>query len=237
MQEISQAAEALKRRWKVFYDNVAKPARCMVCSGSRIWWNGSRRRSASVLVEGEVVYVDEVTCRLVQCGHPQCGKCWALRPPGLAPHRHYQLDVVADAVGSYLFDPEASQDHVASSIGCARRTVGRWIGWVAEIADPADLLRHLVDASGIAELPAMREVAASGRKGQTTARRSLLHLAAQVLCVLEALAQALCLPPPGLQAVVEAVLADRSGATTYHAPRIREFARRHLGLLGGTLAM
>ncbi|MEJ2389053.1 MAG: hypothetical protein P8Y27_17615 [Chromatiaceae bacterium] len=235
MQPIAQAAETLKRQWSEFYNNVAKPPRCIYCGGSHISWNGSRCRCASALVDGQVVFVDEFRCRLVECG--DCGKSWTLRPPGLAPHRHFQLDVVAGAVGTYLFDPEATQKQVAASVGCDRRTVGRWLGWLAAVADPGDLARHLADASGVPELPRVPEVAALGRKASTAARQSLLKIAALILCLLEALAHALCFPPPGLQSVVGAVLAEGARATTYRAPRIHEFARRHLDLPGGTLPM
>ena len=138
---------------------------------------------------------------------------------------------------SYLFDPEASLDQVAALAGCARRTVGRWLGWLAGIASPEDLLRHLVEASDTPEIPPMHEVAALARKASGAARRQILENAARVLCLLEALGQALRLPPPGLRAVVELVLAGRSGASTDHSPRILDFARRHLGQAGGTLPM
>lgn len=237
MESISQEAEVLKDQWKAFYDTAEKPVRCLFCSQSRIWWNGWRHRSASVLVGDQIVHLDEVACRLVKCAHPGCGKSWTLRPPGLAPQRHYQLDVVAQALGSYLFDPETTQDHVARSIGCVRRSIGRWMAWLAGIADPADLLRHLLDASDTPQVPSLREVAALARKAPTTAKRSILRRGAEVLGLLEALASALTFPPPGLQTVVEAVICDRYRATTFKAPQILDFARRHLHLAGGTLAM
>jgi len=237
VKSISEVAEALKRQWKGFYDKVAKPRRCIFCGGSRIWWNGWRHRTASVRVEERVVYVNEVACRLVKCATPGCRKSWTLRPPGLLPQRHFQLCVVAHALGSYLFDPEASQQQVADAIGCDRRSVGRWLVWAAGIATAADLLSHLVDASGVTEVPSMPEVAAEARKAQSAARRAILRCGAQVLSLLEALGHALCLPPPGLRAVVEAVVADRYRATTLGRPRLLEFARRPLGLLGVTLPM
>lgn len=237
MESMTQAIEALKREWQAFNATVAKPVRCIFCGGARLWWNGWRRRTASVLVDGRVAHVEEVTCRLVKCGLSSCGRSWTLRPPGLAPQRHYQLCVVAQAASSYLFDPDAAQEQVAASLGCARRSVGRWLGWLAGIATPADLLRHLVEASDTPEIPPMHEVAALARKASSAARRQVLESAAGVLCLLEALGQAHRLPPPGLRAVVELVLAGRSRATTDRVPRILEFARRHLDLAGGTLPM
>jgi len=229
--------EALKREWQAFNAQAAKPVQCIFCGGARIWWNGWRQRTASVRVGEQVLHVEAVACRLVKCGLAECGRSWTLRPPGLAPQRHYQLCVVAQAASMYLFDPDATQDQVAASVGCARRTLSRWLGWLAGIAAPADLHRHLLDASDVPELPAIQEVAAPARKARSAAQRSRLAGAAQVLCLLEALGQALRLPPPGLQAVVELVLGGRYRATTDHAPRILAFARRHLGLAGGTLPM
>lgn len=234
---MAQEIAALKRRWQAFYASAAKPTWCIFCSGSHIWWNGWRQRTASVLIDEQVVHVDAVACRLVKCGDPQCRRSWTLRPPGLAPQRHYQLCVVAQAASTYLFDPAATQERVAASLGCARRTVGRWLGWLAEIATPADLLRHIVEASDAPEIPPMQEVMALARKAGTACRGQILENAARVLCLLEALGQALYLPPPGLQSVVERVLAGRSRVTTDHSPRILEFARRHLDLAGGTLPM
>lgn len=234
---MAQGVEKLKQEWQAFYANAAKPACCIFCSGWRVWWNGWRQRTASVLIDEQVVHVDAVACRLVKCGNPQCGRSWTLRPPGLAPQRHYQLCVVARAASSYLFDQAATQEQIAASTGCARRTIRRWLGWVAGIASAEDLLRHLLEASDVPEIPPMQGVAAVARKARTAARRSMLESAARVLCLLEALGQALYLPPPGLQAVVERLLAGRSRLTTDHSPRILEFARRHLGLAGGTLPM
>ena len=237
MASIVQEVEALVRQWKGFYDKAAKPGNCQFCGGTRIWWNGWRRRTASVLVGDQVVYVDEVACRLVKCGHAGCRKSWTLRPPGLLPQRHYQLCVVAAALSTYLFDPEASLEQVAGSIGCARRTIGRWITWVAGIALPGELLRHLVEASGVTQLPCLPEVAALARKAQGAVQHSLLQRSAQVLGLCETLGQALGMSPPGLRGVVEAVVGNRYRATTLHRPRLLEFARRQPGLVAGTLPM
>ena len=237
MESMTEAIEVLKREWQAFYVQAAKPTCCIFCGGSRLWWNGWRQRTASVLIDEQVVHLDAVACRLVKCGNPPCGRCWTLRPPGLAPQRHYQLCVVARAASSYLFDPAATQEQIAASTGCARRTIRRWLGWLAGVASPADLLRHLLEASDVPEIPPMREVADLTRKAPTPLRSAVLEGAARVLCLLEALGQALYLPPPGLQAVVERVLAGRYRQSTDHAPRILEFARRHLGLAGGTLPM
>ena len=237
MESVSQTVEVLKHEWQGFYDQAAKPQRCIFCGGARIWWNGWRQRTASLLVGERVVYVDQVACRLVKCGTPGCRKSWTLRPPGLAPQRHYQLCVVAQALSAYLFDPAATLEQVARATGCARRSVGRWIAWVAGLAPAGELLRHLVAASDVPQLPSLPEVASLALRARDNARRSILRGAAQVLCLLEALGQALGFSPPGLRAVVEAVVDGRYQATTYARPRILAFARRHLPLVAGTLPM
>jgi len=237
VESVSQTVEVLKHEWRGFYDQAAKPRRCIFCGGTRLWWNGWRHRTASLLIGEQVVYVDEVACRLVKCGTPGCNKSWTLRPPGLAPQRHYQLCVVAQALSAYLFDPAATLEQVARATGCARRSVGRWITWVAGIATAGELLRHLVAAGGTARVPSLPEVASLALRARDCAHRLILRGAAQVLCLLEALGQALSFSPPGLRAVVEAVVDGRYQATTYARPRILAFARRHLPLVAGTLPM
>lgn len=237
MDSVTVMVAALKDEWQGFYERAAKPRRCIFCGGTRLWWNGWRHRTASLLIGEQVVYVDRVACRLVKCGTPGCSKSWTLRPPGLAPQRHYQLCVVAQALSAYLFDPQATLGQVARATGCARRSVGRWITWVAGIAPAGELLRHLVAASGTPQLPSLPEVASLALRARTCAHRSILRGAAQVLCLLEALGQALGFSPPGLRAIVEAVVDGRYQVTTYARPRILAFARRHLPLVVGTLPM
>ena len=121
-------AEELQRRWARFAERLERPACCLFCGHLRVLWNGWRQRSASVWWRGEVRHLPRVLCRRVRC--QQCRRSWTLRPPGLMPHRHYQLSVLAQALGRYLFEPAMSQARVAQQMGCARRTVGRWLRFV-----------------------------------------------------------------------------------------------------------
>lgn len=142
------------------------------------------------------------------------------------PRRHYQLCVVAEAATQHLFAGDA-QERVAAGRGCSRRTVGRWLRWIAECADPGALGAQLLAAVGSPVLPRLRALAPRLRALRDGARRALLERAAAVLELLEALALTLSLEPPGLRGVVEHVLAGRDRITTYRAPRIPELARSH----------
>jgi len=158
----------------------------------------------------------------------QCADCrndWIVRPPGLAPNRHYQLCVVASAIGSYLFDPGATEAQVAETHGCAERTLGRWLRWVAKVADPAVLQARI---QAIVEAPVLvptRAVADLARKARQAVRREILPKAAEVLAHFEALGFAMGLEPPGLRSVIDAALRSRSRIATYDHPAIPEFVK------------
>jgi len=217
-------AEALVRRWREFAETVARPSSCVFCAHPRVLWNGWRTRSASVECAGEVVHVPRIRCRRVRCR--ECRRSWTLRPPGLMPQRHYQLSVMALAVARYVSQPAMSQARVAARVGCARRTIRRWLRWLAGVAEPGDLLRHLYRICGEVVVPALSSARAKLEAIGDGARRRLCERAAENLGLFEALAMALGLEPPGLGSVVEAVLANRSGITSDRSPRIPEFARR-----------
>jgi hypothetical protein len=136
---VHKGSEELKKAWDQFFETVDKPCCCPFCQGRRIYWNGYRERSASVLEGDRVVYLSEVVCRRVKCADRQCKKSWTLRPPGLMPDRHYQMCVVASAARRFLFDPHSTLSSVAAAHQCCRRTVGRWLRWLAGIAKPPPL--------------------------------------------------------------------------------------------------
>ena len=221
---ITEGIEAIKRRWQRFSETANKPARCIFCQGRRIWWNGLRQRAASVWVDGEVIYLPEVTCRRVKCASPQCRKSWTVRPAGLFPQRHYQLCVVAHGLGGYLFDPHSSLEKAADACGCSEKTVRRWVQWTGGVADPEGLARRILQAAG--------EPVLAGpltdwlRNGWSRLRQAVVSRAGQVLCLLEALGQARGYEPPGLRSVLEAVVADRFRLTTYRSPSLPEVAWR-----------
>jgi hypothetical protein len=140
------------------------------------------------------------------------------------PRRHYQLCVVTEAASQHLF-AGASQEQVAATTGCSRRTVGRWLQWLSQVADPAVLGQKLAAALGEPVLPRLRPLASRRWALRDAARRQVLERAATVLQLMEALGLALGLEPPGLRALVERVLAGRDRITSYRAPLIPELAR------------
>jgi hypothetical protein len=224
--KIAEATEQLKQRWKQFAEKAKKPAQCIFCAGLKVWWNGKRERSASLLVDGVVIYLAEVVCRRVKCGRADCGKSWTLRPPGLFPQRHYQLCVTAQGLSHYLYEPAGSLEKVAQACTCSERTVARWVNWTALVADPQGLERKVLEALGHPVLAPLRSISARFARFCCRQRQNVLARAGQVLCLLEALGQARGYEPPGLRSVLSAVVAGRYRLTTYRAPVLPDFAWR-----------
>lgn len=220
---LTEAIDQLKQRWDRFFETVTRPLSCLFCKGGRILWNGSRLRSVSVRIEGRVHHLAGIRCCRVKC--KDCRKSWALRPPGLAPHRHYQLCVVASATSAYLFDPKATQAAIALEHQCSERTVGRWLRWISTAAEPTVLQLKVLEAAGEPILASDRDVANLARKARDAARREILPRAARVLAGFEALGVAMGMEPPGLRGILERFLGNRTGIATYQRPLIPEFAR------------
>lgn len=223
---ITERVEQLKAQWKRFAEEVRKPGRCIFCAGCTIWWNGTRQRSASVLVEGVAVYLCDVLCRRVKCGNRECRKSWTLRPPGLFPQRHYQLCLTAEGLSDYLFNPSSSLEKVARACQCSMRTVGRWVNWTASLADAQALERRILESAGHPVLAPLRAISDRFRRYCGQGHQRVLSRAGQNLCFLESLCQARGLEPPGLRGVLSAVVANRYRLTTYRAPIIPDFAWR-----------
>lgn len=222
--EVEKTVREIEQRWRLYYENAQPPRQCIYCGDSRVNFNGSRKRSASVLVLTVVVFLAELLCRRVKCG--QCHKSWTLRPPELVAHKHFQLCVVAHAVSGYLFDPAGTLSGVATEHGCSRKTVKRWLGWTAAIAEPETVLRKVVEATEAPLVPPERAVTQLDRKARSTTVWSVvLERAAEVLALMERLCSGWQLEPPGLRAVVRRVVGERSGIGTYARPVIPELAR------------
>jgi hypothetical protein len=146
--DLSREVALLKEAWDRFYETAARPKACLFCGGEGVWWDGTRVRTASVRAGGITVHVAGIRCRRVCCAERACGKSWCLYPPGLAPRRHFQACVVSAALQDYLYAPDASQERTAQRHGCVRRTLGRWVRWVAGLAEPSALEERTLAASG-----------------------------------------------------------------------------------------
>lgn len=202
-----------------FAVNIRLPACCVHCGGAHIVWNGWARRTATFRRDDDVVYLPDIAIRRVRC--QDCRRSWQLRPPGVMPQRHYQLCVVAEGVSGALFEGKTVEE-TAEDARCSRWTVSRWFAWLAGLATPADLQARLVDVSSeplFLPEPELR------RTSRSPAVQAILGAAAVVLVGVEALGAAAGCEPPGLRAVVEALVANRYRHTTYAEPSIPEFAQ------------
>lgn len=223
MIEPQDGAERLRELWDQFTAALVRPPACGNCGSQHVCWDGWSTRTASAMFNGKVWHVTGIRQHRAQCA--ECSNDWIVRPPGLAPSRHYQLCVVASAIGSYLFDPGATEAQVAEAHGCDERTLGRWLRWLAKVADPAVLqarIQEIVEAPILVPLKAVVNLA---RKARQAVRRALLPKAAEVLAHFEALGLVMGLEPPGLRGVIEAILRGRSRIATYAHPAIPEFVK------------
>lgn len=217
---LHKGSEEFKKAWDRFFETVDKPCCCPFCQSRRIYWNGYRERSASVLEGDRVIYLNEVLCRRVKCANRQCKKSWTLRPPGLIPRRHYQLCVVGSAVRQFLFQPHSTLTSAAAAHQCCRRTLGRWLHWIAGIAKPSVLVRRL----GVASSTAVFAVRDSSRATGTPVR-TVFERAARVFCLLEALGKACGYKESPFGKLIEEILSHRDRVATYRFPIIPELAR------------
>ena len=217
---LPKGSKEYKESWDQFFETVNKPCCCPFCQGSRIYWNGYRERSASVLDGDKVVYLSDVLCRRVKCANRQCKKSWTLRPPGLMPRRHYQMGVVANAARHFLFDPHSTLTSVAAAHQCCRRTVGRWLHWIAGIVKPSSLIR------GLGALPSTERFASRDHdRGIGTRARKVFERTARVFCLLEALGKACGDKEAPFAGMIEAIITARERGTPYRFPAIPELAR------------
>jgi hypothetical protein len=217
---LCKADQKFKEQCDRFFETVKRPASCIFCNCTKIYWNGQRQRTASVKWKDEMVYHADILCKRVKCADPECKKSWTLRPPGLMPRRHYQLCVVASAGSKFLFDRHATLTLVAEAHCCCRRTVGRWLQWIAGIAEPKELMVRLFNVSKNRALKVTDIFSQAVSRG-----REVFQRATENLCILEALGKACGYESPGLKGVVEAVVSNRDRITTYNHPFIPELAR------------
>lgn len=217
-------------RWQEFFDRNEVPKLCRSCGDTHVARNGTAERSAIVREGDETATINAIQLRRVRCR--DCQTSWRLYPPGLLPRRRYQLCVVSEAVTTYLFDPEATRPAVAKVATCAVRTVGRWLHWLAGVAEPAHVQARLVEVLDEVVVPWFGDVVI-----RNDAVGDLLRRAAANLALIETLARSLGMAPPGLASLVVELVAGRDGWTTYARPIIPEFASRGLGGRSSILTM
>lgn len=217
----AEAVAELRWRWETFSERVSRPEECVYCGYSVVWWNGSRTRTATVLVIGVVEYLTGIRCQRVRCGSRECGRSWTLRPEGMTPRRHFQLSVVSETMAEYVLGGESSQEQLGCRYGCSRWTVGQWLRWVSGVAEPSVVAKLVLDASEEPVLPRVEVVIR--RRWERV--RSLVRRAAENVALLETLASVHGLDPPGLSSVVEWLVRGRDRVTTYVSPAIPELSR------------
>ena len=172
-----------------------RPAQCVFCDGTRVWFNGWRRMLPTLLVDGRPHRPTEwVALQLVRCARRECRRSWTLRPPWLYPHRSLEPDLAEAAALAYLLDPQMTYTAVAAAFGCAWITVWRWVGWVAALIAPATLLAHIA-APGGAEPGALPRTVPAAARARSTARARVVLQAAQGLVALAVLHRAQPEPP------------------------------------------
>ena len=191
---------------------VSYRGRCPKCGSLRVWRNGTRHRTASVLDGDEAAFVDDVPVRKLRCG--DCRVRWSHLPEGLSARVHYQACVVSRAVVRTVLDGAPRAD-IARDHGCHLRTLGRWVARVAAIASPARLARALLAAAGAPVLPA----SPVSRPSRSARVMALGTHAVAVLALLEALASLHGLEPPALAHIRWLVPADVSSPDTVGGAR------------------
>jgi transposase-like protein len=126
-----------------------------------------------------------------------CEQSWTLRPPWLYPHRTFEPDIAEAAALLYLSEPSGTYASTAKTFGCATSTVWRWVGWVAELGEPAPVIAataRIDPATPAADL-IPREVPQDHPKARSVARHRALLCALQLLVALAFFARAQVHPP------------------------------------------
>jgi hypothetical protein len=87
--------------------------------------------------DGGAVRVEQ---RLARAKCSACRTSFTCYPAELYPRRQYQLDVVAQVVAGVSLG-ERSAPSAAREMGASPTSVRRWVGWVAALVEPGELLR------------------------------------------------------------------------------------------------
>jgi transposase-like protein len=173
-----------------------RPSACARCDGARIWFDGWRVVHAVILKDSWCLRFDDgLPLQRASCAI--CDHSWTLCPPWLYPHRSFEPDVAEAAALAYLIDPAATYAATAEAFGCAPSTVWRWVGWTAELAEPASVIAataRIDPATPAADL-VPREVPQDHPKARSVARHRALLRALQLLVALAFFARVQVHPP------------------------------------------
>lgn len=119
-----------------------RPAPCRVC-GSVAWWNGWRAIKGEVGHDGasDAVVRREGRRHRARCSRRD-GKCrsWTVYGEDAYPHRVFQLSAVSSAVTTVALE-KVTMTESARRHDSSRRSVSRWVKWVASFLDVAGLVR------------------------------------------------------------------------------------------------
>jgi len=158
-----------------------RPGPCPVC-GRSAWWNGTRVIKRVVfMLAAALRWAEQFVRRRARCSDRSCSAgSWTVYEPGGYPHRTLLLSVVASAVAAMAIGEVATATAVARAHDCDRRSVGRWVWWVAALAVPAGLARTCarLDPDGLPPPPTPRTAGVVARAGA-------------VICLLDRLADLL----------------------------------------------
>ncbi len=140
------------------------------------WWNGWR--VVFVVAETEDGEFERRECKRRRCKCSKCRHGFTCYEPAHYPRRQFQPDVVAQVTARMAFEGATSRV-AAATARASPSSARRWTAWVAELGEPAELLRVATELEP--EAPALPGIATPP---EARGRRAL---AARVLDAMERL--------------------------------------------------
>jgi len=160
----------------------ARPDVCVRCKHNWIWYDGWRLVFCIILADGEPYRLDDgLWLQRVACS--LCWFSWTCRPNFLYPHRSFQPDIIESAALAYLQDADGTYARVSKRYGCSLTMLWKWIEWLSQLADPAEIVAEAVridHSLPIAEL-IPHSVPQNHVKSRSPARQNILLRALQFL--------------------------------------------------------
>jgi hypothetical protein len=181
-----------------------RPPPCRRC-GRAAWWNGWRAIKAEVVCEASGAnVVREARRHRARCssGDRSC-RIWTVYGEDAYPHRVFQLSVVASAVGAVALGGLTLSGSAARH-RATRRSVSRWLRWVATLLEAPRLLELCarLDAQGQPPPPAT-----VGKPATIARAGAILRLLDQLARLLRERGVRLARDVPALAAIVAHQLA------------------------------